>query len=46
MDAMRTYLSPRVARFSKKIMVTALSAGTKAICRASQSGIIFLTFTA
>jgi len=27
-------------------MVTVLSAGTKAICRANQSGIIFLTFTA
>ena len=46
MDARRTYLSPRVARFSKKIIVKVLSAETKAIRRASQSGIIFLTFTA
>jgi len=46
MDVRRTHLSPRVARFLRKIRVTVFIEDTKALGWASQCGVIFLTFTA
>jgi hypothetical protein len=45
-DAGRTYLRPRVARFSRNIKVIVHLAVRTAIRRASQRGVISLTITA